>query len=78
MEEDMSDYLDDLVTVEGLRNEARHWRGKAGEADIRAAKAEKLLWEVMQWVWNWNPDFTEDDEWTETGNAVRTFLDGWE
>lgn len=46
------------------------------QAETRAAEAERLLSEVMQWIENWDPNFIYDDEWPETQNAIRAFLDG--
>ena len=37
--------------------------------DLRA-----LLAEVYDWIVNWSPDFTEDDEWPETAAKVRAAL----
>jgi hypothetical protein len=42
------------------------------EARLMAAAPELLeaLKQVMVWIRNWDPDFTQDDEWTETRHCV--------
>jgi hypothetical protein len=31
--------------------------------------------EVMEWINNWNPSFTEDEEWSNTRNRVKAALE---
>lgn len=37
-------------------------------------KLVKALEEVMQWIGNWDPNFTQDDEWPDTAERVRAAL----
>jgi Xaa-Pro aminopeptidase len=40
----------------------------------RAEQLEAALREVMEWVRNWSPNFTDDDEWPETKAKVEAAL----
>lgn len=39
-------------------------------AETKAADLRGLLKEVMEWVDNWAPNFTEDEEWQELGQRA--------
>lgn len=50
-------------------------------AEVKAAFSELLalryaLAEVMEWVANWSPDFTDDPEWPDTAAKVKTAMNG--
>jgi hypothetical protein len=36
-----------------------------------------VLREVMEWINNWSPDFTDDPEWSETEEKVDKLLGGY-
>ncbi len=44
---------------------------KTQNADLLAA-----LEDVMEWIRNWEPDFTDDVEWRETETKARAAIEG--
>lgn len=62
----------DLLS-ECQRQRAEIERLQASEARLRAA-----LTQVMSWIDNWSPTFTEDDEWAADEQAARAALSGQE
>lgn len=41
-----------------------------------ACKAEEVLREVNEWIDNWEPDFTDDEEWEATQAKIDDILKG--
>lgn len=68
-DEDATRFLD----AEVKRQRAEIERLQASEARLRAA-----LTQVMSWIDNWSPTFTEDDEWAADEQAARAALSGQE
>ena len=46
------------------------------ELKSRFGEALNVLDEVMTWIENWSPEFTEDDEWQST-EARANVIRGW-
>ncbi len=57
--------------AEALANAAFIVRACNSHADLLAA-----LEDVMEWIRNWEPDFTDDVEWRETETKARAAIEG--
>lgn len=60
---------------------AKKWSGWIARAALQAAPAQPVnqvlvdaLKNVMSWIDNWSPSFTEDDEWPADRDAARSAL----
>lgn len=40
----------------------------------RLERARELLRSVQQWIDGWDPNFTQDEAWPETGDAIDTLV----
>lgn len=64
-----------------LENTVERRNGMVKTRDIRIANLEETrrrliitLTDVMVWINNWSPNFTDDPEWAETNAAVQEVL----
>ncbi len=66
----------DIAALAVLRTPASlvEWAKQSTVERARVARLEEVLREVMSWVVNWSPNFTEDGEWGATAVRVKAAL----
>lgn len=63
----MTEQVVGIYVSKSAYNEIKRLKGI--NADLLAA-----LEEVTEWISNWSPNFTEDDEWQETADKIDAAL----